>query len=62
MDRLTEEQARSYYTHCPTCDSRDFYSYSLMGEGCEMWQKFRCDDCEAVWIEVFLLYRIEKGD
>jgi len=30
-------------------------------EGPEMWQKFRCDDCDSVWTEVYLLYLIEEA-
>ncbi len=57
--QLTEEAARRHETHCEVCGSTDYYVYSPMGEGPEMWQRFRCNDCDTTWTEVFLLYLIE---
>ena len=59
--RLTEEEARNHTTHCPVCPDQDenYYAYSLAAEGPEMWLKFRCNNCDTQWTEVFLLYLIE---
>lgn len=66
---LTATEARSYVTHCPVCpDPKDtqveqkFYDYGMEAEGTEMWQRFRCYDCDTTWTEVFLLYLIEVGE
>lgn len=66
---LTELEARSYTTHCPVCPDPNetqvepnFYSYGMENEGPEMWQRFRCYDCDATWTEAFLLYLIEQEE
>lgn len=60
--RLNEDEARQYTTHCPHCEVENFYAYGMEAEGPEMWQKFRCNDCDSVWTEVFLLYAIEQEE
>ncbi len=67
---LDETEARAYTTHCPVCPPPEethvapkFYSYGMESEGPEMWQRFRCEDCDTTWTEVFLLFLIEtEGD
>lgn len=59
---LTKSERREYQRYCPGCGEASFHTYSLVGEGKEAWQSFRCRRCSTEWAEVYSLHRIETQE
>ena len=63
QSELTVEQRKYYLAHggqyCPICHGMNFTDVheQTEGDGC-IWQVWRCEDCDARWVDEFTLTRV----
>jgi transposase-like protein len=62
MRDLTAEEKAEYLTSpnkCPVCRHTDIEGGCVDIDGREAHQRCRCNDCDAVWHDVYVLARVE---
>ena len=59
---MIEQEKQKYLkspNHCPKCGSENINSGTIEADGSSAWSNVTCEDCNAVWKDIYKLTDIE---